>query len=1243
MARVAFNRNSRSDDLLARKMDIWKVFKYIDYIDMLTMALGTLGSIADGLSVPATWIIWGRLSNTLGYGSSQKNGEFITKMNMGVMHIVFVAAAVWIAAFIEAFFWTRTGERQASRLRRKYLRAVLRQDAQFFDTRGISTAEVVNAVTNDTLLIQDVLTEKTPFFIKNVTTFIGSYAVSFYLSWKLTLVAFPLVTLLITPAFIYGKILMRLARDTHAQNNRASTIVEQALSSIRTVYSFVGEDSLINKYSSVLDTIVKQGLKQGLAKGLVIGNNGFTFVIWAFMAWRGSGLVISHAVSPGIVLAIGLLITHGGMALAMALPNLKYFSEAAIAAFHISEMIDRVPEIDQAEQAGNVLEKVYGEIQFRNVQFTYPSRPDTRIFRNFSLIVPAGQTMALVGASGSGKSTAILLLERFYDPTAGEILLDRVNIQDLQLKWLRNQIGLVSQEPTLFATSIRENILFGKENATMDEITTAAMAANAHNFINQLPQGYDTQVGERGVQMSGGQKQRIAIARTLLKNPPIMLLDEATSALDAESERIVQDALDKASTGRTTIIVAHHLSIVKAVDIIAVVQDGCVIESGGHLELIQNPNGKYASLIHLQQQTIKKQTIDNNTSIPILRGSRWDLENMSDILDEHGSSFSTLEKEEKVKVSDKTRSPSFCLMFAMNSPEWKNAVVGCLGAIGYGALNPSYSITVASMLSVLFLDNHDEIRGKIRSYCIIFVALTVWSFLANVIEHYNFAVMGEFLTRRVRMKMLSKILTFEVGWFDMKENSSGAVCSSLSKEANMMRSLVGDRLSLMVESLSAVVIACIVSLVVSWRFAIVLIATQPVQIYCHYTKRVLLKQLSRKSSKAQNQSSQVATECVVNHRTIAAFCGEERILRLFESTQKEPHKEIKRQSWYAGLVLGTCEFIHTSQGALGFWYGGKLRHQGYLSFHAFLTCIGIMGRIGRIIADAGSMTSDIAKGADAVKSIFVILDRNSSINAEDIGGFKPDKIDGNVELRNVDFSYPARPNVIVLRDFCLEIKAGSSVALVGKSGCGKSTIIELLERFYDPIKGLVLIDDKDIKAFNMRYLRHFIGLVGQEPSLFAGSIRDNILYGKEDATEAEVIEAAMAANAHGFICHLENGYDTNTGDRGLQLSGGQKQRIAIARAIIKNPSILLLDEATSALDLQSEKMVQEALDRVMVGRTSIVIAHRLSTIQNSDCIAVIEDGKIVEQGSHPVLMSKGEKSEYFRLIKLQERNNSISS
>jgi len=307
----------------------------------------------------------------------------------------------------------------------------------------------------------------------------------------------------------------------------------------------------------------------------------------------------------------------------------------------------------------------------------------------------------------------------------------------------------------------------------------------------------------------------------------------------------------------------------------------------------------------------------------------------------------------------------------------------------------------------------------------------------------------------------------------------------------------------------------------------------------------------------------------------------------------------------------------------------------------FLSNHYIFARMGRMIADAGSTTSDLAKGSDAVASVFEILDRNSHINPDDHEGTKPDKVQGIVEVKNVDFVYPSRPKAMILRNFCLKINAESSVALVGRSGCGKSTVIGLIERFYDPVKGVLLIDGQDIKSFNLRSLRQHIALVGQEPTLFAGSIKENITYGKENATETEIVEAAKAANAHEFISGMKDGYETYTGYKGTQLSGGQKQRIAIARAIIKNPSILLLDEATSALDSNSEKVVQEALDGMMVGRTSVVVAHRLSTIQNVDCIAVIENGKVVEQGNHTSLISKGEGGAYFGLMKLQQPHETI--
>eukprot|EP01018_Ginkgo_biloba_P022709 Gb_36503 [translate_table: standard] len=1224
-------------------VSIWKFLECVDSTDFWLMMFGTLGSVADGMSTPVAMIVLSKLFNTLGNDPSANPGGFIRNINKSSLYLVYMAAGLWVAAFLgnsswsfakfrlqffnsiaEAFCWTRTGERQASRMRMRYLKDVLRQDVGFFDIQGTSTSQVVNTVSNDILLIQDVLSEKVPNFIMNTATFLSSYAAAFYLEWKLTLVGFPFVTFLIIPGILYGRILVGIARNMHAAYNMAGNVAEQALSSIRTVYSFVGEQKMIAKFSAALESCVKLGLKQGLVKGIAIGSNGVVFVTWAFLCWYGSRLVMYRGVSGGMIFAAGGSLLIGGLALGTALPNIKHFSEAFIAFCRILEMMERVPTIDSNDREAQILQNVSGEIEFKNVEFAYPSRPENTIFYNFCLTIPPSQRVALVGGSGAGKSTAIALLERFYDPVGGEILLDGVNIKTLQLKWLRDQMGLVSQEPALFATSIKENILFGKEGASMDQLIAAAKSANAHNFISNLPEGYDTLVGERGVQMSGGQKQRIAIARAMLKDPRILLFDEATSALDAESEKIVQDALDQASLGLTTVVIAHRLSTIRNADLIAVVQAGHVIESGSHEDLVHRKDGAYSNLVHLQHAASKTDEVVEGEGESRVRNTSG--------FSKSSSNRSASGDLEQVEDSQEIPALPFRRLLLLNASEWKQGVMGCVGAIGFGAVSPVHAFTLASMISMFFLKDDSQIKSKTRTYALVFSSLGVVCFITSVLQHYNFASMGEFLTKRVRELMFSKILSFEVGWFDEDQNSSGAICSRLATEANV-RSLVGDRLSLIVQTLSTVIIAFTMGLVIAWRLAIVMIAVQPMIIACYYTRQVLLKTMSAKALKAQDKSSQLAAEAVTNIRTITAFSSQERILRLFAYTQEGPRRDNNKQSWFAGLVLGTSQCLHLCNSALDFWYGGHLVEKGYITSDALFKTYFILIITGQVIADAGSMTSDLAKGSNAVRSVFAVIDRRCRINPDDEEGMKPDKIEGNVEVKNVDFAYPSRP--ILFRTFCLRIKAGSSVALVGQSGSGKSTIIGLIERFYDPLRGIVKIDGRDIKTYNLRCLRGHIGLVGQEPTLFEGSIRENIIYGKENATEAEIIEAAQAANAHEFISCLDKGYDTDCGERGVQLSGGQKQRIAIARAIIKNPSILLLDEATSALDSQSEKVVQEALDRIMVGRTSIVVAHRLGTIQNADFIAVIEDGMIVEQGSHNDLINKGEGSSYFSLIKLQ--------
>ncbi|WJX70434.1 ABC transporter B member 15, variant 2 [Trifolium repens] len=1215
------------------------IFMHADVLDYFYMIFGLLGSIGDGIMTPLVLFITSKIMNSLGNASGTSNNNFVHNINENAAVLLYLACVSFVACFLEGYCWTRTGERQAARMRARYLKAVLRQEVAYFDLHVTSTSEVITSVSNDSLVIQDVLSEKVPNFLMNASMFIGSYIVAFALLWRLAIVGFPFVIFLVIPGLMYGRTLMGLAKKIREEYNQAGTIAEQAISSIRTVYSFAGESKTIAAFSDALDGSVKLGLKQGLAKGLAIGSNGVVFAIWAFMSYYGSRMVMYHGAKGGTVFAVGASLAVGGLALGAGLSNVKYFSEASVAGERIMEVIKRVPKIDSENMEGEILENVSGEVEFNHVEFVYPSRPESIILNDFSLKVPSGKTVALVGGSGSGKSTVVSVLQRFYDPIGGEILVDGVGIHKLQLKWLRSQMGLVSQEPALFATSIKENILFGREDATFEDIVDAAKASNAHNFISLLPQGYDTQVGERGVQMSGGQKQRIAIARAIIKMPKILLLDEATSALDSESERVVQEALDKAAVGRTTIVIAHRLSTIQNADIIAVVQNGKIMETGSHENLMQNENSLYTSLVRLQQT--KNDQNDDTSSIL----NRDHMQSMSSRrLVSHSSSFNSMTRGDDDHNNNNNNKknvevPSFRRLLAMNLPEWKQACLGCLNALLFGAIQPVYAFAMGSVISVYFLEDHDEIKKQIRIYVFCFLGLAVSSMVFNILQHYSFAYMGEYLTKRVRERMFSKILTFEVGWFDEDQNSTGAICSRLAKEANVVRSLVGDRLALVVQTISAVVIAFTMGLVIAWRLAIVMIAVQPIIICCFYTRRVLLKNMSSKAIKAQDECSKIAAEAVSNLRTINAFSSQDRILKMLEKAQQGPSHESIRQSWYAGIGLACSQSLNFCTWALDFWYGGKLVSQGYISSKALFETFMILVSTGRVIADAGSMTNDLAKGSDAVGSVFAILDRYTKIEPDDIEGHKAEKLIGKIELHDVHFAYPARPNVMIFQGFSIKIDAGKSTALVGESGSGKSTIIGLIERFYDPIKGIVTIDGRDIKSYNLRSLRKHIALVSQEPTLFGGTIRENIAYGAYDdkVDESEIIEASKAANAHDFISSLKDGYETWCGERGVQLSGGQKQRIAIARAILKNPEVLLLDEATSALDSQSEKIVQDALERVMVGRTSVVVAHRLSTIQNCDLIAVLDKGSIIEKGTHSSLLSKGPSGAYYSLVSLQRR------
>ncbi|KAI4321911.1 hypothetical protein MLD38_035238 [Melastoma candidum] len=1245
------------------------IFGFADKVDKVLMVLGTLGSIGDGMQYPLTMFIISQVINEYGQAGSSVSMETVNKYSL---RLLYVAIAVGLSAFVEGLCWARTAERQTSRMRMTYLKSVLRQEVGFFDTQeaGSSTTyKVISTISADANTIQVAICEKIPDCLAYVSTFFFCLLVALLLSWKLALAALPFSFMFVFPALVFGKLMMDIGGKMVKSYTVAGGIAEQAISSIRTVYSYVGESQTLQKFSNALQNTMELGIRLGFAKGLMMGCMGIIYVGWAFQAWVGTILVSEKGEKGGHVFVSGICMIMGGICVLSSLPNLTTITEAKAAATRISEMIDRDPAIDAEDRKGKALSYVRGEVEFRDVYFNYPSRPDTPILQGLNFRAPAGKTVGLVGGSGSGKSTIIALIQRFYDPIEGEVILDGHKIKKLQLKWLRSQMGLVNQEPVLFATSIRENILFGKEGASMEEVMTAAKAANAHDFISKLPDGYDTNVGQFGFQLSGGQKQRIAIARALIRDPKILLLDEATSALDAQSEKIIQDTIEKASVGRTTIIIAHRLSTICGAKRIVVLQAGKVIESGSHEELIQK-DGEYRKMVQLQQMTAENG--DNSLGTPIYQNPGRTPHRSSAVPSSPvsirvsaqstpsaalsplspGLSFSapysyTIQNDtdesfgEDFEETDLPH-PSQWRLMKLNAPEWKRALLGCLGAIGAGAIQPVNAYTVGALISNYFRTDKSIMKAKSREYSFIFLGLAGVLFCSSLIQHYSFSVMGEKLTKRVREKMLEKIMSFEVGWFDQDENTSAALCARIATEASTVRSLVGDRMSLLVQAIFGATFAYALGLVLTWRLTLALIAVQPLVIGSFYARSVLMKSMAGKAQKAQKEGSQLASEAVTNHRTITAFSSQKRILGLFRATLDGPRKESIKQSWFAGVGLFSSQFFNSATAALAYWYGGKLLSQDKITPEHLYQSFLILVFTAYIIAEAGSMTSDIAKGTNSVRSLFSILDRRSEIEPDSAWGRDLRKsIRGQVELKNVFFAYPARPEQMIFQGLSLKVRAGKTVALVGPSGSGKSTIIGLIERFYDPIKGSVLIDDQDIQNYNLRSLRSQIALVSQEPALFAGTIRENIAYGREDATESEIRQAATLANAHEFISGMKDGYNTYCGERGVQISGGQKQRIALARAMLKDPSILLLDEATSALDSISESLVQEALEKMMIDRTCIVIAHRLSTIQKSDSIAVIKNGKVAEQGSHNELVSLGRSGAYNALIKLQNGRGSL--
>ncbi|CAN7126395.1 unnamed protein product [Brassica rapa subsp. narinosa] len=1202
----------------AKTVPFYKLFSFSDSTDVLLMIVGSIGAIGNGLGFPLMTLLFGDLIDTVGRRNLFTNDivELISKI---CLKFVYLGLGTFVAAFLQVSCWVITGERQAARIRSLYLKTILRQDIVFFDVET-NTGEVVGRMSGDTVLILDAMGEKVGKFIQLFVTFLGGYALAFVKGWLLTLVMLTSIPLLAMAGAAMSLIFTKASSQQQAAYAKASTIVEQTCGSIRTVASFTGEKQATSSYKELINSAYKSSVKQGLSNGLGFGVMFLVFFCsYALAIWFGGEMILRKGYTGGAVINVMIIVVASSMSIGQAAPCLTSFAAGQAAAYKMFETIKRKPVIDSLDLKGKVLEDIQGEIELRDVCFSYPARPREEVFGGFSLMIPSGKTTALVGESGSGKSTVISLIERFYDPSSGQVLIDGVDLKEFQLKWIRGKIGLVGQEPVLFSSSIMENIGYGKEGARVQEIEAAAKLANAAKFIDKLPRGLETMVGEHGTQLSGGQKQRIAIARAILKDPRILLLDEATSALDAESERVVQEALDRVMVNRTTVIVAHRLSTVRNADMIAVLHRGKIVEEGSHLELLKDHEGAYSQLIRLQEINTESRRLEISNGSIRNESSRG---NGVSRMHNDDESVSVAGKENTEKPKEMPQDVSITRIAALNKPEAPILILGTLVCALDGAIFPIFGLLFAKVIIAFFQPPH-ELRSDSRFWSIIFVLLGVLSLVVYPIHMSLFAVAGGRLIRRIRSMCFEKVVHMEVGWFDEPENSSGAMGARLSADAALIRTLVGDSLALTVKNVASAVAGIIIAFVISWELAVIILVMIPLTGINNYVQVKFMKGFSADAKTKYEEASQVANDAVGSIRTVASFCAEEKVIEMYKKRCEDSIKSGTKQGVVAGLGFGLSFFVLYSVYAACFYAGARLVKDGRTTyngvFQVFLALT--MTTIG--ISAASSFAPDSSKAKSAAASVFGIIDRKSKIDSRDESGMVLENVKGDIDFCHIEFAYQTRPDIQIFRDLCFSIRAGKTVALVGESGSGKSTVISLLQRFYDPDSGHITLDGVELKKLQLKWLRKQMGLVGQEPVLFNDTIRANIAYGKggEEATEAEIVAASELCNAHKFISSIQQGYDTVVGERGIQLSGGQKQRVAIARAIVKEPKILLLDEATSALDAESERVVQDALDQVMVNRTTIVVAHRLSTIKNADVIAVVKNGVIAEKGTHETLMN----------------------
>ena len=855
------------------------------------------------------------------------------------------------------------------------------------------------------------------------------------------------------------------------------------------------------------------------------------------------------------------------------------------------------------------------EITFDSVTFGYDGgRRDA--LQRLSFTLHAGETLGLVGASGAGKSTVVWLMLRFYDPNQGRILLGGHDLRELPLDVVRRQIAVVTQDTYLFQGTVAENLRLGRPDASQGELEEAARTANAHDFIKALPNGYDTQIGERGVRLSGGEGQRIAIARALLKSAPILVLDEALSSVDAVNEAVIQEAFQRLMAGRTTLVIAHRLSSVVGADRILVLDEGRLVETGSHAELA-GAGGVYAHLMANQQVGADQDIL--TATLPSPQGDGAQHVTASTPQGEHSKATVTPPPLPLGSMATWAR-----LLELVGTWKGKLLLSVSLGLVYHGSTILVGALS-ALLVAQVFKDGDISVLLMLLAIAVPLTAFSRWG------ESWASHDMAFRLLAEMRVALYDKIEPLAPAY--LVRRKSGDLTSIVGGDVNTVEYFYAHVIT---PALVAVLVPGVVLITlafVAWPLAVVLLPFLALAAISPFYAQRRAEELGTEMREQLGELNAFTVDGIQGMREIMAFgAGPARVQETVSKSRAFGSRRIKflmSQATHGSFIESLTAVGGLAVLITGVWLvveGSMARSQLplaiILSLSSFLP-----------VTDLARTLKQLMETVAAARRIFQIHDE--PVVVEDGRGVGRPSDRGylgtpSIEFRHVSFTYDGG-DTPALRDVSFDVEGGQTVALVGRSGAGKTTSAHILMRFWDPDSGTVALGGHTLGDFKLDELRSQIALVSQDTYLFNASIRENLRLGRHDATDSDTQEAARMANASEFIDAMSAGYDTPVGERGMQLSGGQ--RISIARALLKDAPILILDEATSHLDAVNEQQVREALRRLMEGRTTLVIAHRLSTVRDADRIVVLDSGRLVEDGTHQELLAAG--GLYAQLVQTQ--------